>query len=52
MDILVIFTHKNIHGLVCVSYSEFFAFNLGIKRSNELKLSKEYVIINVRLQRL
>ena len=44
------FTNKtdyNIHGLVSVPHSEFFAFNLRIKRSSELKLSKEYINTNV-----
>ena len=40
------FTNKtdyNIHGLASIPHSEFFAFNLRIKRSSELKLSKEYI---------
>ena len=48
MDMII--TYKIIHGLVCVPCSEFFVFNLGITRSNGLKLSKEYVNTNVRLQ--
>ena len=35
--------------LVYVPYSEFFVFNLGITRSNGLKLCKEHVNTNVRL---
>ena len=48
MDMII--TYKIIHGLVCVPCSEFFVFNLGITRSNGLKLSKEHVNTNVRLQ--
>ena len=48
MDMII--TYKIIHGLVCVSCSEFFVFNLGITRLNGLKLSKEHVNINIRLQ--
>ena len=48
MDMII--TYKIIHGLVCVSCSEFFVFNLGITRSNGLKLIKEHVNTNVRLQ--
>ena len=44
------FWYTIIHGLVCVPCSEFFVFNLGITRSNGLKLSKEHVNTNVRLQ--
>ena len=44
------YIYKFIHGLVCVPCSEFFDFNLGITRSNGLKLSKEHVNTNVRLQ--
>ena len=47
MDMII--TYKIVHGLVCVPCSEFF-FNLGITRSNGLKLCKEHVNTNVRLQ--
>ena len=47
MDMII--TYKIIHGLVCVSCGEFFVFNLGMTRSNGLKLSKEHVNTNVRL---
>ena len=48
MDMII--TYKIIHRLVYVPCSEFFVFNLGITRSNGLKLSKEHVNTNVRLQ--
>ena len=41
---------KNIHGLVSVPHSEFFAFNLRIKRSSKLKLSKEFINTNIIMQ--
>ena len=47
MDMII--TYKIIHGLVCVPCGEFFVFNLGMTRSNGLKLSKEHVNTNVRL---
>ena len=49
MDMII--TYKIIHGLaiVCVPYGEFFVFNLGMTRSNGLKLSKDHVNSNVRL---
>ena len=47
MDMII--TYKIIHGLVCVPCNEFFVFNLGMTRSNGLKLSKEHVNTNVRL---
>ena len=47
MDMII--TYKIIHGLICVPFSEFFVFNLGMTRSNGLKLSKEHVNTNVRL---
>ena len=48
MDMII--TYKIIHGLVCVPCSKFLVFNLGITRSNGLKLSKEHVNTIVRLQ--
>ena len=48
MDMII--AYKINYGLVCVPCSELFVFNLGITRSNGLKLSKEHVNTNVRLQ--